>query len=96
MSDTGLLESLGNGESGGCGELAGLLGSVGKAEDLGDGLEVEFFQLGFGDENDGGGTIVEGGGVGCSDGTGSGDESRLDCAELIRVELHKSQYCTIT
>ena len=64
-----------------------MLGSVGKAEDLGDGLEVEFFQFGFGDEDDGGSTVVEGGGVGSGDSTGSGDESRLDCAEFIRVEL---------
>ena len=90
LSDTGLLEGLGDGESGGCGEFAGLLGGVRKAEDLSDGLEVEFFQFGFGDEDDGGSTVVEGRGVGSGDGTGSGDESGLDCSEFIRVELHES------
>ena len=96
LSDTGLLESLGDGESRSDGEALGLALGVAPAEDLGDGFEVEFFQLGFGDEDDGGGTIVQGRRIGCSDGTGSGDESRLDCAEFIRVELQKSQYCTIT
>lgn len=90
LSDASLLEGLGDGESGGCGEFAGLLGGVGETKDLSDGLEVEFFQFGFGDEDDGGSTIVEGGGVGSGDGAGSGDESRLDCSEFIRVELHKS------
>lgn len=95
LGDTGLLEGLGDGESGGCGEFAGLLGGVSKAEDLSDGLEVEFFQFGFGDEDDGGSTIVEGGGVGSGDGTGSGNESGLDCSELIRVELLKVSVCNI-
>lgn len=89
LGDAGMLESLGDGECwGGC-ELAGCLGGVSPAENFGDGLEVEFLELGFGDEDDGCGSVVEGGGVRGGDGSGAGDECWLHGLELVGVELFK-------
>lgn len=42
LLDAGVFQGLGDGERGGGGEFAGCLGGVAPAENLGDGLDVEF------------------------------------------------------
>lgn len=55
-----MLQSLGDSQSGGSGELAGLVGGITPAQDLGNGLQAELLDLGLGDQDNSGGTVVEG------------------------------------
>jgi hypothetical protein len=87
LSDTGVLKSLGDGQSRGGGELAGLLLSVTPAEDLSNRLETKLLDLGLGNKDNGGGTVVQRRRVRGSDSTSTGDEGRLHGTELLGVEL---------
>ena len=87
LGDTGVLESLRDGQSRGSGELAGLLLSVTPAENLGNGLEAKLLDLGLGNQDDSGGAVVQRGGVGGGDSSSTGDEGGLDGTELLGVEL---------
>ena len=67
LGEAGVLDGLGDGEGRSDGEALGLTLSVAPAENLGDGGQVELLELGLGDEDDGGATVVDGGGVGGGD-----------------------------
>jgi hypothetical protein len=87
LLDSGMGESLGHGERGSRGELGGVLGSIAPAEDLSDGGEVVLLEGGFGDENEGGGAVREGRGVGGGHGAVFRLEGGAEGARLGLVEL---------
>ena len=68
LGHAGVLESLGDGESGSGGELGGRVGGVGPAEDLSDGLEVVLLDVLLAGVDESGGAVGERGGVGGGDG----------------------------
>lgn len=84
-----MLQSLGDSQSGGSGELAGLVSGITPAQDLGNGLQAELLDLGLGNQNNGGSTVVKGRRVGGSDSAVAGDEGGLDGAQLIGVKLNR-------
>lgn len=86
LGDAGVLEGDGDGEGGGGGEVDGGSGGVSVAEDLGEGLEAVLLDSLARGEDDGGGTVVDGRGV------GGGDSAVLledgaDATELVLEEL---------
>lgn len=68
LGDAGVLEGLGDGESRGGGELGGRVSGIAPAEDLSDGLEAVLLHVFLAGEDQGGGAVGEGRGVGGSDG----------------------------
>lgn len=87
LLDTGMLDGLGNGDSRGSGKALGLVGGITPTKDLGDGLDTKLLKLSLGDKNNGSGTIVDGGGVGSSDGTILGLEDGTGRLEFLDVEV---------
>jgi hypothetical protein len=83
---TGVLDGLGNGQSRSNSETLRLTLSITPTKDLGNGLEVELLELGLRNEDNSGGTIVDGGSVGSSDGTVR-LESRAHGLELVNVQV---------
>lgn len=87
LGHTGVLQGLGDSQSRSSGELAGLMRSVTPTQDLGNRLEAELLHLSLGNQNNGGGTVVQGRRVGGGHGSSAGNKGRLHGAELLRVEL---------
>lgn len=87
LLDTGVLESLGHGKSGGGGELGGLVSSLTPTQDLSNGLQAELLELGLGDENDGSGTVGERRGVGSSNSAVLGLERGSESLCLCLIEV---------
>jgi hypothetical protein len=81
-----MLDGLGNGQSGSNGETLGLALSITPTKNLGNRLEVKLLELGLGDKNNGGSTVVDGGSVGSSD-TAVRLESRAHSLELLNVQV---------
>ncbi|KAI6748131.1 hypothetical protein HG531_008673 [Fusarium graminearum] len=82
----GVLDSLGNSQSRSDSETLRLTLSITPTKNLGNGLKVELLELGLRNEDNGGGTIVDGGSVGSSDGTVR-LESRAHGLELVNVQV---------
>lgn len=95
LLDTGVLQSLGDGEGRGGGELGGVLSGVSPSEDLADGLEVVLLESGLGDEDKGGSAVGKRGGVGGGDGSLLGLEAGPQSAGLALVELCMNQHCPL-
>lgn len=89
LGHASVLQSLGDSQGGGGGELAGLLLGITPAADLSDGLQAKLLDLSLGHQDDGSGTVVQRGRVRCSHSAGAGDESGLHGAQLLGVELEK-------
>lgn len=82
-----LLEGLGEGSSRGNGEINGGNRGIGKGQDASEGLQAELVGLGAGHEDNGGGTIVQGRGVGGSDGTVNLLEDGLQAGNLVKLDV---------
>src|SRR6478752_1987687 len=83
---TSVLDGLGNGQSGSDGETLRLTLSITPTKDLGNRLKVELLELSLGDEDNGGGTIVDGSSVRSSDST-IRLESRAHGLELVDIQV---------
>lgn len=86
LSETGVLDGLGDGGSRSDSEALRLTLGIGPAQNLGNGLNTELLDLGLGHEDNSGGTIIDGGGVGGGDGA-VGLESRAHSLELSLVQV---------
>lgn len=86
FGEASVLNGLGDGKSGSDGESLRFTLSVGPAENLGKGLDSELLDLGLGHEDNSGGAIVDGGGVGSGDGTVR-LEGRAHGLELVLVQV---------
>lgn len=86
VGQAGVLDSLGDGQGRRNGEALGLPLGVAPSENLGNGLNTEFLDLGLGHEDDGSGTVIDGGGVGSGDGAVR-LERRAHGLELVDIQV---------
>jgi hypothetical protein len=84
-----VLQSFGNGQRRGGGELAGRMSSVSPAKDLSNGFKVKLLQLGLRNENYSCSAIIDRRRVRSRNSTRSGNEGRLYRPKLLGIKLER-------